>query len=177
MKKVIIKIMAFALALSMLTVVMSGCGGQSMKVKVGVKLGDDYVKFRYAQNADDPDFIITQEERNFLNDYEVEISYNEGDKVSALQALIEASQGRLNIATDEEGNSLVGVADKFRGFTYDPSKDAHVEGYDSTITFFWECKINGSALTEGRAGNNYVKDGDVITFTLTSAGASSDLVH
>ncbi len=162
MKKTTIRIFALALAVVMLTCMFAGCGKSKMNVKVGVKLSQNYIDYMYEQNADKEDFIIPAEHRVFLNDVDVEIAYEEGESVSALDALITAAaEYGLDYTLDSTEKS-VAVINDYKGFL-DTEKGT---------TFFWSYTINGVEPTEGRAADNYVKEGDVIVFTLTSADAT-----
>lgn len=162
MKKTTIKLLALVMLAVMLCTMFCACGKSKMNVKIGVKLGSDYIDYKYNENADNPDFMIPSEDRVFLNDVTVEVAYDEGTQVSVLDVFKNAAvEYALDYGLDSNEASVVSVND-YAGFT---GKDA--EG--KTLVFFWTYTINGVEPTEGRAATNYVKDGDKIEFTLTSA--------
>lgn len=162
MKKTTIKLMTLVMLAVMLCSMFCACGKSKMNVTIGVKLGDDYITYMYNENADNPDFMIPAEDRTFLNDVGVEIAYDEGGQVSVLDVFKNAAvEYALDYTLDSNEASVASVND-YGGFT---GKDA--EG--KTLVFFWTYTINGVEPTEGRAATNYVKDGDKIVFTLTSA--------
>ncbi len=166
MKKTTLKIFALIFALAMLSCVFAGCGGPKMTVTVGVKLGDDYIDYMYnVKNAGNDEFMIPAEDRNFLNDVTVEISYKEGEQVSVLDAFKNACvEYDLEYTLDSTGKSVSIIGD-YSGFS---GTDADGEN----VTFFWSYTVNGVEPTSGRAADNYVKDGDKIVFSLTGASES-----
>lgn len=167
MKKTTLRIFALLFAVAMLSCMFAGCGKSKMNVTVGVQLGQDYIDYRYAEEEKkgNMEFMIPQEHRNFLNDVSVEIAYAEGEQVSVLDAFINAcAEYDLDYTLDSTGKSVSIINDYAGGSGTDE------EG--TIITFFWSYTINGVEPTEGRAADNYVKDGDKIVFTLTSASAN-----
>ncbi len=165
MKKTTIRIFVLTLAIVMLTCMFAGCGKSKMTVTVGVQLGEEYINYMYDKNADNEEFIIPQEHRNFLNNVSVEIAYAEGEQVSALAAFKNAAaEYDLDYTLDKTGKS-VSIINDYKGFS---EKDENGE----YVTYFWSYTINGVEPETGRADDNMVKDGDVIVFTLTSASAS-----
>ena len=166
MKKTTLRIFALLFVVAMISCMFVGCGKSKMNVSVGVQLGEDYINYRYAEEElkGNTEFMIPAEHRNFLNDVNVEIAYAEGEQVSALDAFINACvEYDLDYTLDSTGKSVTVIND-YTGFS---GKDE--EG--TVITFFWSYTINGVEPTSGRAADNYVKDGDKIVFTLTSASA------
>lgn len=162
MKKTTIKLLALVMLAVMLGTMFCSCGKSTMNVKIGVKLGSDYIDYKYNENADNPDFMIPSEDRVFLNDVNVEVAYEEGTQVSVLDVFKNAAaEYALDFTLDSNEASVTSV-NNYGGFT---GKDA--EG--KTLVFFWTYTINGVEPTEGRAATNYVKEGDVVVFTLTSA--------
>ncbi len=173
MKKAIIKIIAAAMAFAMLAMMMVGCaGGNKMTVKVTVKLGEDYVNFKYAEATakGDSEFIIPQADRTMLDSQEVEIIYDDDEQISALRALSEVCANHDIGLTTQDDDSSVGAIKTYAGESYIASSGTHVEGYDENITFYWSYTINGKEPQNGRASSNYVKDGDTLVFTLTGTG-------
>ena len=165
MKKTTIKLIALVVVSVMLACMFCSCGGNKMNITVGIKLGDDYINYQYDQHIDDEEFMIPSEDRVFLNDVPIEIAYDEGAQVSALDAFINACvEYDLEYTLDEAGQSFKAVR-SYQGFS---GKDA--EG--TIITFFWTYTINGVEPTERRANTKYSKDGDVIVFSLVSASAN-----
>ena len=162
MKKTTIKLIALVVLSVMLASMFCSCGGSKMNLTVGIKLGEDYINYQYDQHIDDEEFMIPSEDRVFLNDVPIEIVYDEGAQVSALDAFINACvEYDLDYTLDEAGHSVKAVR-TYQGFS---GKDAD----GNNLTFFWTYTINGVEPTEGRAATNYVKDGDVIIFSLVSA--------
>ncbi len=165
MKKTTVKLMAFVVVAMMLATMLCSCGGSKMNVTVGIKLGEDYITYMYDKNIDDENFIIPQEDRVFLNDVSIEIPYDEGAQVSALDAFINACAEYDLAYTLDDAEQSVKAVRSYSGFS---GQDA--EG--TVLTFFWTYTINGVEPTSGRANTNYVKDGDKIVFSLVSASAN-----
>lgn len=168
MKKLMIKVIALSLAAFMLMAVMCGCGGKSMKIKVGVKLGQDYIDFKYAEakSKGDEDFIIPADERTILDNLEVTINYDEDDPVTALRALRDACE---NNSIDFTMNSA-GRVEKIRTYStlsYTPDANNPIEGYDEPLSFIWAFTVNGEEPA-GRVNTYEVKEGDVLVFTLSA---------
>ncbi len=164
MKKTKIRVFTLLLAVLMLSCMFVGCGGNKMTVTVGVKLGEDYINYRYAEEEakGNEEFLIPAEDRTFINDVSIEIAYDEGEQVSALDAFINAcAEYDIGYTLDSTGKSVSVVSD-YKGFL---GKDAD----GNNLTFFWSYTINGVEPTSGRASDNFVKDGDKIVFILTSA--------
>ncbi len=164
MKKTKIRIFALLVVVLMLSCMFVGCGKNKMTVTVGVKLGEDYITYRYneEESKGNEEFMIPQEDRVFINDVSIEIAYDEGEQVSALDAFINAcAEYDIGYTLDSTGKSVSVVSD-YKGFL---GKDAD----GNNVTFFWSYTINGVEPTSGRASDNYVKDGDKVVFTLTSA--------
>ena len=158
----LVKVLSLILVVAALGCVMCGCGRAKMNVKVGIKLGQDYIDYMYEKNADNEEFIIPNEDRNLLNDIDVEIVYKDGEQVSALTAFIEATYLQaIEYTLDSAEQSVKSVK------TYGEFSGSAADG--TNLFFFWTYTINGVEPTTGRAATNYVKDGDVIVFTLTSA--------
>lgn len=177
MKKIFIRVIALAIAAMMLVPLMSGCGGKTMTVKVGVKLGQDYISYKYAEakaNGQEDTFVIPQEDRTLINDIEVEINYNEDDEVTVIRAIREACANvALNFETDSAGNSIH-LIKTYTDFTFTPNASKPIEGYDKTLVFFWAFTVNG-VEPDGRAGTVVVKDGDNIQITLSAQGADPNV--
>ncbi len=167
MKKTNFRILTLLLAVLMLSCMFVGCGKNKMTVTVGIKLGDDYITYRYNEEeaAGNDEFMIPAEDRVFLNDVSIEIPYEEGEQVSALDAFIDACKEYDIQYTLESNQKSVSVVSTYKGFL---GKDDD----GNNVTFFWTYTINGVEPTSGRAADNYVNDGDVIVFTLTSANES-----
>ncbi len=163
MKKLAIKAIALLLVISAFAVAMCSCGGQKITVTVTAKLGQDYIDYMYDQNSAKPDFIIPQEDRTLINAVSIPITYSGDEQISVLRAIIEACENvGLNHTEDDQGLSLVSLKDDYK----------NAAANDGTSRqFFWSYTINGVEPEGGRAGTNYVKDGDVIVFTLTAASA------
>ncbi len=175
MKKAIIRIVACALALMMLAGMMVGCaGGNKMTVTVTVQLGSDYIDFKYAEASSkgDKDFLIAQSDRKIMENKEISVIYGDDEQVSVLSALAEAcANNDISLVRDSTETSVQSIMD-YAGQSYNPTSGTPIEGYDKAVTFFWSYTVNGKEPEEGRAGTNYVKDGDVIVFTLTGATAA-----
>lgn len=172
MKKIIIRVIALAIAAMMLVPLMSGCGGKKMTVKVGVRLGQDYINFKYAEakaNGEEETFVIPQDDRTLINDIEVEINYSEDNEVTVIRAIREACANvALGFETDSAENSIH-LVKTYTDFTYIPDSSKPIEGYDKTLAFFWAFTVNGEE-PDGRAGTVVVKDGDTIQVTLSAQG-------
>ncbi len=133
---------------------------RNMIVTVTAKLGQDYIDYMYDQNAAKPDFIIPQEDRVCLNAISTSITYSSDEQVSALRALIEACKNvGIDHMEDEQGLSLESLKNTY---------DSEFANDGTSRLFVWTYTINGVEPISGRAGTNYVKDGDVIVFTLTN---------
>lgn len=178
MKKRFNRILALSLAVLMLAVFMcsmSGCS-KSMKIKVGVKLGEDYINYKYAEAKRDgnDDFIIPANERTILNDLELRINYDDDDPVTALRALREAcANSSVTFKTNASGQSIETIG-SYSTFLYTPDANKPIEGFDETLSFFWSFTVNGKEPEEGRVNNYELKDDDVIVFTLTSQGIEEE---
>ena len=162
MKKITVRVIVFMLAAIMLVPVLSSCGGQKMTVKVTAQLGSDYIDYMYdVEHADDDEYTLPNEDRTLINGVDIQIEYAEGEQVSVYRALVEACANvGLNYTPDKNEYSITGLKDVYNNF-----------GASDGRQFFWTYTVNGVEPTEGRMYNNYVKDGDVLVFTLTSASA------
>lgn len=171
MKKCIITVIVLALVLSMCSVLMCACGGQKMTVTVLVNLGSDYVSFMYAKETpDNPDYIIPSEDRILLNSVEIEIEYSDDEQINVIRAMEEACHNyELDFETTSNGNGISKIK-TYSAFSYDPSSDTYVEGYDEYLTFFWNVTVNG-VEAETSASTTYLSNGDTVTITLSAQGA------
>lgn len=77
MKKV--KFIALMVLTAMLGTMLAACGN-TMTVKVTIKLDEKYINYMYDKNADNEEFIIPQEDRVILNDVDIPIKHKEGEK-------------------------------------------------------------------------------------------------
>ncbi len=175
MKKRIARILASVLAVVMLAAAMCGCS-KSMKVKVSVKLGQDYIDYKYAEAKRDgnDDFIIPQNERTILNDIELRINYDDDDPVTVLRALREVcANTSIDFKMNASGQSIETIGN-YSSFLYTPDSKKPIEGFDETLSFFWAFTVNGKEPEEGRVNNYELKDGDVLVFTLSAQGIEEE---
>lgn len=175
MKKLAIRIAALSLVVIMLATAVCSCGTKSMKVKVGIKLGQDYIDYKYAEAKRDgnDEFIIPQGDRTILNDVEVRINYTDDDPVTVLRVLSEAAANNsFEYKTNASGQSVDTIR-SYSAFLYTPDANKPIEGFAETLSFFWSFTVNGEE-PDGRINNCLVKDGDVIIFTLTSQGIEEE---
>ncbi len=162
MKKTTLKLIALVMLAVMLTSMFCACGKSKMNVTIGAKLGEDYITYQYNANADNEEFIIPQDDRICLNDVTIEVQYEEGSQVSVLDVFKNAAiEYELDYELDSSGESISSI-NKYGGFS-----GTDEEG--KVLVFFWSYTINGVEPTSGRAGTNYVNEGDKIEFILTSA--------
>ncbi|NLM56412.1 MAG: DUF4430 domain-containing protein [Clostridiales bacterium] len=162
MKKV--KFIAFIVLTAMLCTMLAACGN-TMTVKVTIKLDEKYINYMYDKNADNEEFIIPQEDRVILNAVPIEIKYKEDEKISVIRVFREAAAnfGIDTYQLTEDELSIESIKNYKKEY-------ATIDG--EAVTFFWAYTINGVEPKEGRAGTNYVKDGDEVVFMLTSASES-----
>ena len=162
MKKV--KFIALMVLTAMLGTMLAACGN-TMTVKVTIQLDEKYINYMYDKNADNEEFIIPQEDRVILNDVDIPIKHKEGEKISVIRVFREAAAnyGIDTYQLTEDELSIESIKNYKKEY-------ATIDG--EAVTFFWSYTINGIEPKEGRAGTNYVKDGDKVVFMLTSASES-----
>lgn len=162
------KIAAILMAVVLVSMSLASCaGGNTLSVNVAIVLGDDYINYMYALNEDDEEYMIPEDDRTMLNYVTIEVSYDDGEQVSVLDAFIEACANYdISYELDSSGQSVSSI-ESYGKVSYTDSENS-----DNNVTYFWTYTINGVEPTSGRAGTNYVSDGDKIVFTLTGAAAS-----
>lgn len=162
MKKV--KLLALVVLTAMLSTILAACGN-TMTITVTIKLDQKYIDYMYEKNADDENFIIPKEDRVILNAVPIPIKYKEGEKISVIRVFREAA-ANYGIDTYQLTDDELSI-ESIKNYK---KEYATIDG--ESVTFFWAYTINGVEPKEGRAGTNYVKDGDAVVFLLTSASES-----
>ncbi|MCD7776490.1 MAG: DUF4430 domain-containing protein [Firmicutes bacterium] len=111
-------------------------------------------------------FDIPASERVILSSVTVTVEVGGDGEVSVLDAVTAAlSEYGVDYTLDLTGQSISTIAG-YEGGT--------LSYEDSSAVFFWGYSINGVEPSSGRAGTNFVSDGDVILYSLI---ATSDAVE
>lgn len=166
-KKNIIRLVSLVLTLSMFVIFMPSCDNGSITVYVSARLSDDYCDFLAKRDKTDP---IPDVGRYLLFDpsgsSEVEVTLEplETEDFNAMRALREAC-ALAGITADASGNNPKSIKG-YTEFSYDPATDAHVEGFDERIRFYWNVYVNGEEA-DVSAIKTILKDGDKLEFRFT----------
>ncbi|MCD7943280.1 MAG: hypothetical protein LUH43_00045 [Clostridia bacterium] len=108
-------------------------------------------------------YDISESERVILDSVTVAVTID-GGAVTVLDAVTKAlSEYGVEYTLDLTGMSISTVAGYAGGTLYYD---------DETEVFFWGYTVNGEEPSSGRAGTNYVWDGDVITYVIVGLNDS-----